>query len=139
LNIETIILEERYTISEIREIYKKACIFFIQSPEAFGLPIAKCFSTGAYVFKPNSACHMLWRLDKNPIIHEPGILPEIFQVYNNINDLRYRLSNIQITYDLKKEPFRIFNIFQETYPFYYHGNLEELKQVINRIEQNNLN
>jgi len=139
LNIETIVLEKRYNMTEIREIYKKACIFFIQFPEAFGLPIAECFSTGAYVFTPNSGWPMSWRLDKNPKIHGPGTLPEVFQVYKNINDLRYKLSNIQMTYDLKKEPFRIFDIFRENYPFYYQGNLEELRKVIDRIRIKSLN
>ena len=138
LDIETIVLEKHYTLEEIREVYKKACMFFIQSPEAFGLPIAECLSTGAYIFTPNSGWPMSWRLDKNPKIHKSGILPEIFQVYDNINDLRYKLSKIQKTYDLKKEPFKVFNIFQEKYPYFYQGNLEELRKVADRIRQKNL-
>lgn len=137
LNIKIIVLEGSYTLDEIRAIYKKAALFFVQFPEAFGLPIAECLSCGAQIITPSSSWPMSWRLDENPDIHKEGNLPNIFTVYNDRNDLKNKLRAIQKSYNLKITPFQIFETFIKYYPHYYYGNNIQLQSVLKRIKDNN--
>lgn len=137
LDIPFISLDRPYSISEIREIYKKAAIYFMQSFESFGLPIAECLCGGSYIFTANSGWPMSWRLDKNPEIHGPGTLPECFVVYNTPQDLKQKILEVKNSYDLKNSPRKVFDIFFEHYPSYYEGNPEVLNEILKRVEQKN--
>jgi hypothetical protein len=139
LRIPFISLEKHYSITNIRSIYKQAAVFFIQFPEAFGLPIAECLSFGSYIFTPDSSWPMAWRLDENPSVHGPGSLPECFVVYNGKNDLKTRLNEIKNDYDFKRTPQKVFDIFLKYYPFYYEANQVAFKDVLGRIERKELN
>lgn len=134
VGIPYIALEKRYSIEEIRDIYRKVSILFLQSPEAFGLPILECLSTGAQVFTPNSGWPMSWRLDENPEVHGPGILPSCFTVYNGGDDLLQKLREFKENFNPVETPVRIFNDFLKTYPTFYNGNSNELKRFIDFIE-----
>lgn len=138
LNIEFVSLERQYSLSEIREIYSRAALMFIQFPEAYGLPIAECLAFGAYIGTPESSWPMSWRLDENPEIHGPGKLPECFFVYNGENDLRNKLIELKNSYILDQTPFNVFDVFIKNYPTYYSGNHEALQEVLERIENDNL-
>jgi hypothetical protein len=139
LRIPYISLDKKYSIPEIRRIYQQATFFFIQFPEAFGLPIAECLSCGSYIFTPDSSWAMSWRLDKNPLVHGPGTLPECFVVYNGRNELKAKLKEIINDYDLSKTPQKVFDIFIRNYPTYYEANQMEFKDVLRRIERKELN
>lgn len=126
-------LNGSYTMDEIRKLYQRSCVLLIQSPEAFGLPIAECLSCGAYIMTPSSSWPMSWRLNDNPQIHEEGILPEIFQVYLSVKELKTALLNIQESYDLKTTPFNVFNSFINHYPHYYYGDIKSLQETLNHF------
>lgn len=134
LRIPFIALQKKYSISEIRKIYQQATVFFIQFPEAFGLPIAECLSCGSYIVTPDSSWPMSWRLDKNPEVHGPGILPECFIIYNGFNDLKEKLKKMREDYDFEKTPKNVFDVFYKNYPTYYDGNQKALKDFLKRIE-----
>lgn len=134
LKIPYISLEKEYTISEIRRIYQQATFYFMQSLEAFGLPIAECLSCGSYIFTPDSSWPMAWRLDENPKVYGPGSLPECFVVYSGQTDLETRLKKIKKNYDFTETPQKIFEIFFKHYPTYYEGNQIALKDIMRRIE-----
>ncbi|MFC4873125.1 hypothetical protein ACFPFU_15610 [Negadavirga shengliensis] len=134
LHIPYIALSKKYSIQEIREIYKKATFYFIQFGESFGVPIAECLSCGAYVFTPDSSWAMAWRLDENPSIHGPGTLAECFVVYDSRRDLEKKLRDMKETYDMASTPQKVFDIFHNTYPTYYEGNKAELNDFIQRLE-----
>lgn len=136
LGIKIIKLTGSYTIEEIREIYKKSSVLFMQSSEAFGLPIAECLTCGVQIFTPSSAWPMSWRLDKDPAIHSEGILPDIFTTYTSTRDLKQKLISFIASYDCTTTPISIFERFITYYPHYYYGNIEEVKQVLNRIKLN---
>lgn len=138
LKIHYISLEKKYTIYEIRKIYARASVYFIQFPESFGVPIAECFAYGSYVFTPDSSWPMSWRLDENPTIHGPGILPDCFVVYNGIEDLKFKLKNIMENYDLIITPQKVFEVFYHNYPTYYEGNQNAWMDVLRRIEEKDL-
>lgn len=133
LHIETIVLEGNYSISEIRELYKQTSVYFMQSFEAFGVPIAECLAYGAFVFTPSSAWPMSWRLDENPKIHREGKLPDIFKVYKDKSDLRNQLISLRENYDLENTPKKVFKQFILTYPHFYAGNLNNLENILSRM------
>ena len=133
MGIQTIALEGRYPIEEIRKIYAQASVFFLSFPETFGLPIAECLACGAYIFTPNSAWPMAWRLDEHPVSMAPGILPDCFRVYNNEADLENKLRQIMETYDPKNTPSAVFHTFLEHYHKFYYGDKEALQSLLNKL------
>lgn len=129
--IKTIKLDGSYTIEEIRTLYNEASVYFMQSMEAFGLPLAECLACGAAVFTPDSAWPMSWRLDSSPGIHQKGQLPEtIFHVYEGEADLRQKIRTIKENFKAGHTPFEVFEQFVTHYPHYYYGRPEVLKETI---------
>ncbi len=102
----------------------------MQSPEAFGLPIAECLSCGSYVFTPDSAWPMSWRLDEAPEVHGPGNLPECFVVYRGKDDLKEKIGKIRKSFDSIKTPVTVANCFNRFYPTFYSGNQDALREFI---------
>ncbi len=133
LNIKYIVLEGNYSIDEIRKLYKQSAILFLQFPEAFGMPIAECLACGVQIFTPNSGWPMSWRLDDNPKIHGPGLLPECFTVYNDEEDLKNKLFGFKIEYNPERTPKSIFDNFILNYPNLYNGNPKEVQRIIEFI------
>jgi len=132
--IPFISLDRRYTIAEIRDIYRQVSIFFVQFPEAFGLPILECLCTGAQVFTPDSSWPMSWRLDENPEVHASGILPKCFTVYDGNDDLLHKLQLFKENFNLAHSPLKVFNEFIQTYPTFYSGNQRELNRCLDFIK-----
>jgi hypothetical protein len=135
LGITPIMLEGRYPMAEIRRLYQQACVYLMQSSEAFGLPIAECLYAGAYVFTPHSSWPMAFRLDLNPKVGGPGQLPEVFRVYGDAEGLRQQLLALLESYDLDETPYRISDTFCRTYPTFCAGDLQALQGVVTRIER----
>lgn len=133
LNINTIVLSGKYTYEEIKALYRQASVFFMQSSEAFGLPIAECLACGVQIFTPSSAWPMAWRQDPNPQIHGPGMLPDVFCIYSSKADLKQKLMSARDNYDLEQTPIKIFNSFTHHYPHYFYGNIAELKRVLEKV------
>jgi hypothetical protein len=132
--IRFISLERRYSIDEIRDIYRQVSIYFMQSYEAFGLPILECLCTGAQIFTPHSGWPMSWRLDEDPKVHSAGILPGCFTVYNGEDDLYKKLQAFKNNFSAAETPLRVFDIFKKHYPAFYEGNEQELKRCIDYIK-----
>jgi hypothetical protein len=137
LNIKTIILKGTYTLNEIRALYRQASVFFIQFPEAFGLPIAECLACGTQIFTADSGWPMSWRLDVNPEVHGKGILPNIFNIYSSAADLKQKLISLRSTYDFYQTPIDVYKTFLHHYPHYYYGNAAEVQNVLARIRTKN--
>ena len=132
--IPFIALESSYTIEEIRNIYQQVSLFFVQSPEAFGLPILECLCAGAQVFTPNSGWPMSWRLDKMPEVHGPGILPICFTIYNGEDDLLSKLLEFKEIFHPVETPLQVFHEFLKTYPAFYEGDQAELNRCLDYIK-----
>lgn len=134
LQVPYIALEKKYTLDEIREIYKLASIYFIQSFEAYGMPIAENLACGAFVFTAENSWPMSWRLNEEVEIHGLGELPECFVVYHDKDGLRKRIKDIREGYDPEKTPLWVFNEFVKNYPQYYYGDEEGLNQALKWIQ-----
>ena len=130
LGIKTIALEGKYALEEIRGLYRKASAFFLSFPETFGLPIAECLATGAYIFTPDSAWPMAWRLEQQPQSWASGNLPACFKVYKNGMELANQLRALRDGYDLVQTPKSVFNIFVNNYRSFYYGDIDALGKMM---------
>lgn len=133
LAIPYINLQGRYPMHQLREMYNTAAVYFMQSTEAFGVPIAELLATGAYIFTPDSAWPMSWRLDKNPQIHASGQLPDVFKVYSDTQNLEKQLLQLKQNWHPKRTPKQVFSKFTAVYPQFYYGNLQSLKQALKNM------
>jgi hypothetical protein len=131
--IEPIVLRGHYSVDEIRAIYRRTSVFLMAFPEAFGVSLAECLSTGAYIFTPNSDWPMAWRLNDAPESDGSGVLPEIFVTYSSTDDLARALVSLRQRYHPQEDPFRVFNSFRRTYPHFYEGDLQALDSVLARF------
>ena len=132
--IKYISLDKKYSIGEIRDIYREVSIFFVQSPEAFGLPILECLCTGSQVFTPHSGWPMSWRLDESPSVHSLGILPACFTVYDGASDLLQKLLNYKKNFHLIHTPLKVFSEFRHHYPNFFEGNVREMERCIELVK-----
>jgi hypothetical protein len=137
LKIKTIILDRHYTIEEIRELYKSASVFFIQFPEAYGLPIAECLACGVQIFTPDSGWPMSWRINRDPIPHGKGELPKCFSIYDTENDLLDKLNEFKQGYDLVKTPQKVYEDFIKHYSTSYFGNKAGIAEILKIVRQFN--
>lgn len=135
LGLKFLQLEGYYTIAEIRELYRKASVFLMQSSEAFGVSIVECLATGTRVFTPDSSWPMAFRLGNSLHPGGPGPLPSCFNVYKGSADLSRQLLDVKRTYDLQKTPRETFATFVKHYPHFFEGNLDELNNLVQRIEE----
>ncbi len=138
LEIPYVSLERKYAISEIRALYQQATFYFMQSLEAFGVPIAECLSCGCLVFTPDSSWPMSWRLDQHPQVHGPGTLSPCFVVYRDREDLKAKLLEIKACYDGRTTPQEVFRTFLRDYPSFYEGNMEALEEILTKVENKEL-
>ena len=132
--IKYLSLEREYTIKEIRNIYQQASLYFMQSSEAFGLPILECLCCGCQVFTPESWWPMSWRLNENPQVHEDGDLPGCFTVYHDEEQLLNELLMFKEKFDPVESPKKTFETFLKHYPAFYFGNESEIKGALEKIQ-----
>lgn len=134
VGIKTIELQGRYTVEEIRDIYKKSSLLFLQHFESFGLPIAECLGYGAKIVTPHTGWPMAFRQDAEPKEYGTGQLPECFISYNNKEELISLLRKIQANFDKDASPKEYFNSFIRYYQHYYEGSKDELIRFVKEFE-----
>lgn len=132
---EYYVLHGRYEINEIREIYRKASIYFVASWESFGLPICELQACGAYVFTPFSS--WVWsHWIRNSLDSKTGRLSPNFIVYDNdVDILKTKLRTVQQAYD----PHEVRANFVKNHPQFYYGNLKKLAGFVKKLETNVIN
>lgn len=130
--IKIISLEGDYSITEIRQLYKMASLFFVQFPESFGVSIAECLSVGCQIIIKEESWAMSWRLQDE---FKKEFLPECFFIYEN-NDLLADYLSIYIQeHSHQNLSARVSNTFINSYPTFYYGDKSELKNSFTMIER----
>ncbi len=133
--IKLIYLDGEYTNDEIRKIYGKASLFFVQFPEAFGVSIAECLSTGSQVIVKDINWAMSWRLQNDK---SEEYLPGCFYVYENSYNLNKFLQEFLNNFDSHKSSLNVYDTFIKHYSHFYNGDLQSLKASFDDIEKQNV-
>jgi hypothetical protein len=131
LQIPTKSLSGQYSISNIRSLYQQAAVFFTQTPESFGVPIAECFAMGTRVLVPKITWARAWRVkdtDNNDRLLNP------FIVYDSWDDLRTKLINERERFDSTETAQTIAAQFKLNYPRYFFGDTERLMEALEKIK-----
>lgn len=125
-------LKGRYSISEIRKIYRESSIYFLAMRESFGLPICELQASGSYVFTPYPEWAPSHWLKQDVMQPGPGELPENFVVYDNDKDLLIQeIKRVKAMYD----PKVVVNNFHRNHRHLFYGDSEELKRFIQMVER----
>jgi len=135
LQINTIFLDKEYTFDEIEKVYNKANIYFVDFPEAFGVPITQLQFNGCYIASP----HTNWV--KRHALRPPHTtcdqlisddFSKNFFFYSSENELRNKLINLITTYN----PVIIKDNIFESQPEFCFGKplylYETIKKYINQ-------
>lgn len=125
------ILEGRYSIEEIRDVYRKCSIHFPAFRESFGLPICELQACGSYVFIPYAEWAGAHWIKSDLRIAGPGTLSPNFIVYDNDKDKLVReINRIKSNYD----PRRVHDTFLSYHPQLFHGDTKELRRFVEMVK-----
>jgi hypothetical protein len=129
--VDYVALEGNYSTEEIRAIYRKTAIYFLASPESFGLPICELQACGSLVFAADAnwpASH--WLGDDYYAKREPRLSPN-FVVYKNDPEILAQLiRKTAATFC----PHRVRETFLEYQAQFFRGDREELRLFLSRVE-----
>ena len=126
-------LSGRYSMAEIRRVYRSCGLYFIAHRESFGLPICELQACGALVFTPYD--HWCPSHTARGGSTE-RILPRNFIVYDNDEGrLVQLLAEARATFD----PARNRASFAEQQPQFLHGDLGSLRRFIGMVQSGEIN
>lgn len=129
-------LKGKYSIKEIRQIYRKSSIYFVAHRESFGLPICELQACGSYIFTPYSNwCPSHW-IKEDLTVDGPGYLSKNFIVYDNCKTkLIDNISRIKKDFDSSI----VLQRFLSTHPHLFWGDIKELKTFLDRVKTGKIN
>jgi len=125
------VLEGKFTIPEIRELYRKTGILFLAHRESFGLPICEIQACGSLVFAPHeewAGAHWIKDDLRTP---GPGWLSPNFVIYDD--DVEKLVEQIEVA-KASFDPARVVRTFREFHPHLCHGDREALGVFLNKVE-----
>ena len=129
--LKYVVLHGRYSMQDIRAIYRQCSIYFLAHRESFGLPICELQACGSYVFTPYSNwCPSHWI--KEDLAQEgPGELsPNFITYHNDLDRLTSEINRIKSTYD----PHLVVDTFDRYHPQLHYGDIKELERFVRMIE-----
>ena len=129
LGINYIQLKGRYTTSEIRSLYRRCSIYFVNVRESFGLPIIEEQLCGCYIFTPYiewCPAHFL-ECEKN---HTKSLGSNFICYHNNKEELKEKILKVKSLYNSKQ----VIRNFQDEYPNYYSIDKKELELFFKNIQ-----
>jgi len=130
-NVKYLTLHGRYSMQDIRSIYRQCSIYFLAHRESFGLPICELQVCGSYVFTPYSKwCPAHW-IKGDLAQPGPGDLSPNFITYNNdLDRLISELCRVRSSYD----PYEVVNRLNSYHPQLHYGDVKELEKFVQLIE-----
>lgn len=135
-NTKYLILEGKYTIDEIRAIYRKTSVYFIAHLESFGYPIVELQACGAYIATP----YDFWCCG-----HFRDLIYDDFSITEHLtaNFLTYDadedfLCELLIYAKKNFDPLRNRKNFMENYNLFFYGDIEALKQFVSKLENKSI-
>jgi hypothetical protein len=134
LKIEFVELKGRYTIEEIRKLYKDASVFFMQKYEAYGMALAECLAYGTKVFTPDSSWPSAFRLGEHIEYYGKGELADCFEVFGDSEDLETKLLAFRERAESRNTSTEVFESYLKNYPHFYYGHRDEVKRMITSLK-----
>ena len=121
---EYTVLNGRYSISNIRAIYRTCSIYFLAHMESFGVPICELQACGSLIFTPYAE----W-CDAHKLPGTHGLSPN-FIVYGNdkeklIQAIEERKANM--------DPANVAERFRQVHGHFMTGNLDALQDTLDQI------
>lgn len=136
LGIKYIALDGKYTKSQIRSIYRKCAIYFVNFRESFGLPIVELQLCGAKIFTPSIDWCPAHFLDKSLYVESSGKLGSNFVCYENDREiLKEKILMVKEQFN----PQKVLDSFKKEYPNYYRINREELCDFLSKVKSGEIN
>jgi hypothetical protein len=131
-NTEYIVLQGRYSIEEIRKIYRTCSIYLLASPESFGIPICEVQACGSYVFAAHAHwCASHWLKDD---VHAAGagrLSPNFMVYHNDLETLKQKITEVRRHYDAQQ----VFNTFLHYHPQLFYGDTEVLQDFVAKVRR----
>lgn len=125
-----IALAGRYSIAEIRQIYRRCSAYFVGFRESFGIPICELQACGSYVFLARAHWAPSHWLKPDLSVDGPGTLSSNFVVYDNDEaQLIDALRRVKATYDAQ----HVVTTFQQSHPQFFWGNLDAARDFRDKI------
>ena len=134
--IDFVPLTGKYSISEIRALYRRASVYFIAHRESFGVPICELQACGSHVMTPYSNWVPSHWIKDDLSVPGPGRLTENFVVYrNDFESLKESLLRIRDQF----APADVRRRFLEEQPEYYYGSRQALTAFLDGIQGGSIN
>lgn len=130
-NTPYIVLNGRYSIPEIRSIYRRCSIYFLATPESFGLPICELQACGSYVFTPHSHWARAHWHKADPHVFGAGELSPNFVVYGDtVESLIGHIERVKRSYNSAQ----IVDTLNQYHPHFSRGDLSALEDFLARLD-----
>jgi hypothetical protein len=127
------VLHGRYTLEEIRAVYRSCGVYFLAHLESFGVPIAEVQACGATVLTPDASWCRPHHLTRG--VRTLDRLPDNVQCYGQDQATLVRmLRELRANHD----PHRIRERFLAQQPAFFRGDAAALGQVVDRLARGDL-
>ncbi|HBA83759.1 MAG TPA: hypothetical protein DCZ95_06660 [Verrucomicrobia bacterium] len=127
---EFLVLKGRYSMQDIRRIYRQCSVYFLAHMESFGLPICELQACGSHVFTP----YVSW-CDAHRLGRHDAPLPANFVCYRNDKDfLVEQLRRIKAA----ASPAVVVRRFQESHPHFFRGDPDSLRGFLDKLERHEI-
>ena len=128
--VDHVILDGRYTVGEIRAVYRRSSIFLLAACESFGLPICELQACGSRIYMPDifwASAH--WTSERVYGPRHPA-LSSNFVVYDeNAEALAERLHAEQQAFN----PAQVRETFENVQPELLHGDRKAVRDFLERV------
>lgn len=117
-------LDGQYDRKELIALFKQSKMFFMTTPESFGLSIVEAQLCGNYILTPS----IKW-----PMAHitKEKVLTENFVIYKSNDD--FSLQNIVRKLMAEHDSNKIIARMQSTQPEFYEGNIRNLEEFLIKL------
>lgn len=128
-------LSGRYSLADIRQIYRQHSALFLSFRESFGLPVVENQLCGNFIFAPHKKWVPSHYIDKPLHQAGEGALGVNFRIYDNqLETLKAQIIQCRENY----QPKQVVVDFKRQYPQLYHGDLEALQGLLAKVGAGNL-
>ncbi|HYN81501.1 MAG TPA: hypothetical protein VES88_08365 [Gemmatimonadaceae bacterium] len=129
--VDYVVLEGRYSMKEIREVYRRSSMYFLAFCESFGLPVCELQACGCRIYMPDTYWASSHWISESVYGPRKPEYSSNFVVYENDPELlAERIREEARTFD----PARVRATFERVQPQLLHGDRAALSEFLERAE-----